>query len=65
MRFQKQAIMALQDAAEAYLIGLMEHTNICAIHARRITIMPKDMYLAYEIRGDRLRFGDYRKNKQS
>lgn len=51
MRFQSIAILALQEAAEAYLTGLFEDTNLCAIHAKRVTIMPKDMQLARKIRG--------------
>ena len=53
LRFQSTAILALQEAAEAYLIGLFEDTNLCAIHAKRITIMPKDIQLARRIRGER------------
>ena len=53
LRFQQPAIGALQEAAEAYLVGLFEDTNLCAIHARRITIMPKDIQLARRIRGER------------
>lgn len=53
LRFQSNAIMALQEAAEAYLVGLFEDTNLCAIHAKRVTIMPKDMQLARRIRGER------------
>jgi histone H3 len=53
LRFQSTAILALQEAAEAYLIGLFEDTNSCAIHAKRVTIMVKDMQLARRIRGDR------------
>ncbi|BFU25748.1 histone H3, putative [Entamoeba histolytica HM-1:IMSS-B] len=53
LRFQSAAISALQEAAEAYLVGLFEDTNLCAIHAKRITIMPKDMQLARRIRGER------------
>lgn len=53
LRFQAAAIMALQEASEAYLVGLMEDTNLCCIHARRVTIMPKDMQLARRIRGER------------
>ena len=52
LRFQSQAILALQEAAEAYLVGLFEDTNLCAIHAKRVTIMPKDMQLARRIRGE-------------
>lgn len=51
MRFQSIAILALQEAAEAYLTGLFEDTNLCAIHAKRVTIMPQDMQLARRIRG--------------
>jgi len=53
MRFQSSAVMALQEAAEAYLVGLFEDTNLAAIHAKRVTIMPKDMQLARRIRGCR------------
>jgi histone H3 len=52
-RWQSTAVMALQEAAEAYLVGLFEDTNLCAIHAKRVTIMPKDMQLARRIRGER------------
>ena len=53
LRFQSTAVLALQEAAEAYLVGLFEDTNLCAIHAKRVTIMPKDMALARRIRGER------------
>lgn len=53
LRFQSTAITALQEAAESYLVGLFEDTNLCAIHAHRVTVMPKDMHLARRIRGDR------------
>ena len=46
LRFQGSAVMALQEAAEAYLVSLFEDTNLCAIHAKRVTIMPRDMQLA-------------------
>ena len=46
LRFQTQAIGALQEAAEAYLVGLFEDTNLCAIHAKLVMIMPKDIQLA-------------------
>ena len=52
-RMQSTAVMALQEASEAYLVGLFEDTNLCAIHARRVTIMPKDIQLARRIRGER------------
>ena len=51
LRFQSTALLALQEAAEAYLVGIMEDTNLCALHAKRVTIMPKDMQLARRIRG--------------
>ncbi|KAF8398445.1 hypothetical protein HHK36_017372 [Tetracentron sinense] len=51
LRFQSSAVSALQEAAEAYLVGLFEDTNLCAIHAKRVTIMPKDIQLARRIRG--------------
>merc|ERR1711973_521727 len=51
--FQRAAIGALQEASEAYLVGLFEDTNLCAIHAKRVTIMPKDIQLARRIRGER------------
>ncbi|PVD39554.1 hypothetical protein C0Q70_02189 [Pomacea canaliculata] len=53
LRFQSAAIGALQEASEAYLVGLFEDTNLCAIHAKRVTIMPKDIQLARRIRGER------------
>ena len=53
LRFQSSAILALQEASEAYLVGLFEDTNLCAIHAKRVTIMPKDIQLARRIRGER------------
>jgi len=51
LRFQASAVAALQESAEAFLIDLFEDTNLCAIHAKRITVMPKDMALARRIRG--------------
>ena len=53
LRFQSSAVAALQEASEAYLVGLFEDTNLCAIHAKRVTIMPKDIQLARRIRGER------------
>lgn len=51
-RFQSQALLALQEAAESYMVGLFEDTNLCALHAKRVTIMAKDMHLARRIRGE-------------
>lgn len=52
LRFQSTAILALQEAAESYLVSLFEDTNLCAIHAKRQTIMVKDLQLARRIRND-------------
>ena len=43
LRFQSSAVMALQEASEAYLVSLFEDTNLAAIHAKRVTIQPKDL----------------------
>ena len=53
LRFQGSAILALQEALEAYIVGLMEDTNLYGIHAKRVTIIPKDIQLARRIRGER------------
>ena len=53
LRFQSSAVMALQEASEAYLVSLFEDTNLCAIHAKRVTITPNDIQLARRIRGER------------
>ena len=50
LRFNDNAIMALQEASEAYLVGLFEDSNKCALHAKRVTLMPKDIWLARDIR---------------
>ena len=53
LRFQSAVLLCLQEATEAYLVSLLEDSNLCAIHARRVTIMPKDIQLARRIRGER------------
>src|SRR6185436_19213540 len=53
LRSQGTAILALQEASESYLVDLFTDTNLCAIHAKRVTIMPKDLQLARRIRGER------------
>ena len=53
VRFHGSAVLALQEAVEAYLVSFSEDTNLCAIHAKRVTIMPKDIQLARRIRGER------------
>ena len=52
LRFQSQALVALQESAEAYITSLFEDANLCAIHANRVTLMKKDLSLARRIRGD-------------
>ena len=56
LRFQSSAIVALQEAAESFLVGLFEDTNLCAIHAKHVTIMPKDIQLAHHICADHVMF---------
>lgn len=51
LRWQSQAIQALQESCEAFMVHLFEDTNLCAIHAKRVTIMQKDVQLARRIRG--------------
>ena len=53
VRFQSSAILALQEISESYLVSLFEDTQLCAIHAHRVTIKPKDIQLARRIRGER------------
>ena len=53
LRMQSMALLALQEAAEAYLVGLFPDTNECVSHAKRVAIMPKDMQLARCIRGEK------------
>ena len=52
LRFQSAAILCLQEAVEAYLDRLFDDANLCAIHTRRVTIMPRDIKLARRIRGE-------------
>jgi len=53
VRFSSQALLAVQEASECYLTGLFDDCQSLALHAKRITIMPKDMQLARRIRGER------------
>jgi len=53
LQWQNTALEALQYASEDYIIGLMEDANLSALHAKRITIMPKDLHLAQKIRGSK------------
>ena len=52
LELQSSAVLALQEVGEAFLVGLLEQANICAIHTKQVTIMPKDIQLAQRIRGD-------------
>lgn len=51
LRWQGAALAALQEATEAFLVHLFDDSNLCAIHAKRVTIQPKDMQLARRLRG--------------
>jgi len=51
LRWRPSAIEALQEAAEAFMVQRFEDANLCAIHAKRVTIMPKDMQLAQRLTG--------------
>ena len=53
LRIQPAAVQGLQEAVEAYLVGLFEDSNLCAIHAKQVTIMPRDIQLARRICGER------------
>jgi histone H3/H4 len=53
LRFQSSAILAIQEATEAHMVNLFADTCLCAIHGRRVTIMPKDIQLARRLRGER------------
>jgi histone H3 len=52
LRFQSLAVLALHEASEAYMVGMFEDTNLCALHAKRVTIMPRDIFLARRLRGE-------------
>ena len=53
LRFASAAVLAIQEAAESYLVGLLSDSNLLAVHARRVTIMPRDIHLARRLRGER------------
>lgn len=52
LKFKSETLAALQEASEAYLVGLFEDSVLCAVHAKRVTLMPKDIQLARRIRGE-------------
>jgi len=53
LRWQSAAVSAMQEATEAYIIGVLSDSNLCALHARRVTVMPRDIHLARRLRGER------------
>jgi histone H3 len=53
LQVQSTAVLALQEASEAYLVHLFEDSNECAIHAKDLTITPKDIQQAQRIRGEK------------
>lgn len=53
LRFQGSAVLALQESAEAYLVSLFEDSMLCALHAKRVTIFPRDIQLSRRLRGER------------
>jgi len=57
IKFQQLALKALHEAAEAYIVGLFEDSYLCALHSKRVTLMARDLRLAYRIRGDITRMG--------
>ena len=59
MHFQVHAVLTLQEAVEAYLVSVLEDTNLCTIHAKCITILPKDIQLAQHIHGEHLHCWTY------
>ena len=52
VHFQSTAIAALQESAENFIVGLFEDMNLLVVHAKRVTVMPRDIRLALQIRGD-------------
>ena len=53
LRFASSAVLALQEATESYIVSVLSDTNLAAIHAKRVTIMPRDLHLARRLRGER------------
>ncbi|NWU87407.1 CENPA protein, partial [Onychorhynchus coronatus] len=50
-RWQRLALLALQEAAEAFIVRLLEDAYLCSLHARRVTLFPKDLQLVRRLRG--------------
>ena len=56
VRFQSTAIAALQEATENFIVGLSEDVNVLPVHAKRVTVMPRDIRLAIRICRDHYRW---------
>ncbi|KAH7700207.1 Protein HIS-42 [Aphelenchoides avenae] len=56
IRFQERALLCIQEAAESYLTYLFEDANLAALHAHRVTIMPRDIALVRRIRGEQFKY---------
>ena len=63
LQVQVSALLALQEAAEVYMVSLFEDANLCATHAKRVTLMPKDIQLAQRIWGDMVKYLPVKKKK--
>ena len=64
LRFQSTALLALQEAAEAHLVGVAEDANLCAIHINRVTLFPRDLQLARRLRGEQVTIREKRERSQ-
>ena len=56
IKFSLRGLAALHVASEDYLVGLFEDSYLCALHAKRVTLMKKDMTLARRLRGDLIKY---------
>ena len=54
IRLSVSACEAIQDATESYMTGLLSDANLCTLHAKRVTLMPRDLKLARRLRGERV-----------
>ena len=63
LRFEGAALLALQEAAEAYLIALLEDSNLLAIHAKQVTIMPYSLHGELEVK-DHEKMGKVRSGRE-
>lgn len=53
LRWAASAVAAVQEATESALVSLLSDANLCALHAKRVTVMPRDLSLARRLRGER------------